>query len=273
MDRYRDERAGLYRPAVPVRIPRSVPDAEFSEVFARLPCHRDRALMASYVSTRRGPLSCCRRCRAGSSRAAGDRGDAQGVAAGTGAAGFDGRARVAAALPGGDGGPEGAGVVDAAPPRPPAGLRVELGPASWCRGPGPHAGSSWRTIAHLRRRPVPRRRSARCRPVLAGPAGRSPPPSRRVPPEPARTGCWGGRWPGPGLAWMPPYSVVSPAPVTSLSPSTTVQFAPPQLRIVKTIALNGGARINIPRARCATGAQPASTRDRLRHGEADGHNG
>jgi site-specific recombinase XerD len=51
MDRYRDERAGLYRPSVPSRIPRSVPDAEFSEVFARLPSHRDRALVAFYVST------------------------------------------------------------------------------------------------------------------------------------------------------------------------------------------------------------------------------
>jgi site-specific recombinase XerD len=51
MDRYRDERAGLYRPSVPSRIPRSVPDAEFNEVFARLPSHRDRALVAFYVST------------------------------------------------------------------------------------------------------------------------------------------------------------------------------------------------------------------------------
>ncbi len=51
MDRYRDERAGLYRPAVPSRIPRSVPDAEFNEVFARLPSDRDRALVAFYVST------------------------------------------------------------------------------------------------------------------------------------------------------------------------------------------------------------------------------
>jgi integrase len=51
MDRYRDERAGLYRPAVPARIPRSVPDAEFNEVFAQLPSHRDRALVAFYVST------------------------------------------------------------------------------------------------------------------------------------------------------------------------------------------------------------------------------
>jgi site-specific recombinase XerD len=51
MDRYRDERAGLYRPSLPLRVPRSVPDAEFNEVFARLPSHRDRALVAFYVST------------------------------------------------------------------------------------------------------------------------------------------------------------------------------------------------------------------------------
>jgi len=51
MDRYRDERAGLYRPSVPSRVPRSVPDAEFNEVFARLPSDRDRALVAFYVST------------------------------------------------------------------------------------------------------------------------------------------------------------------------------------------------------------------------------
>jgi site-specific recombinase XerD len=51
MERYRDERSGLYRPAVPSRIPRSVPDAEFNEVFARLPSNRDRALVAFYVST------------------------------------------------------------------------------------------------------------------------------------------------------------------------------------------------------------------------------
>ncbi len=51
MDRYRDERAGLYRPSLPSRIPRSVPDTEFNEVFARLPSDRDRALVAFYVST------------------------------------------------------------------------------------------------------------------------------------------------------------------------------------------------------------------------------
>src|SRR5512133_755038 len=51
MELVRNERAGLYRPTVPTRIPRSVPDGEFNEIFARLPSHRDRALVAFYVST------------------------------------------------------------------------------------------------------------------------------------------------------------------------------------------------------------------------------
>src|SRR5215470_14478081 len=51
MEPYRDERIGLYRPRVASRIPRSVPDEEFNEIFARLPSHRDRALVAFYVST------------------------------------------------------------------------------------------------------------------------------------------------------------------------------------------------------------------------------
>lgn len=51
MDPPRNERAGLYRPTVPKRIPRSVPDEEFNEIFARLPSHRDRALVAFYIST------------------------------------------------------------------------------------------------------------------------------------------------------------------------------------------------------------------------------
>lgn len=51
MEPHRNERAGLYRPRVPTRIPRSVPDEEFNEIFARLPSHRDRALVAFYVST------------------------------------------------------------------------------------------------------------------------------------------------------------------------------------------------------------------------------
>ena len=45
------ERSGLYRPVVPSRIPRNVPDEEFNEIFAALGSHRDRALVAFYVST------------------------------------------------------------------------------------------------------------------------------------------------------------------------------------------------------------------------------
>src|SRR5438132_840497 len=41
----------LWAVRVPSRIPRSVPDEEFNEIFARLPSHRDRALVAFYVST------------------------------------------------------------------------------------------------------------------------------------------------------------------------------------------------------------------------------
>jgi len=51
MEPHRNERAGAYRPKVATRIPRAVPDAEFNEIFARLPSHRDRALVAFYVST------------------------------------------------------------------------------------------------------------------------------------------------------------------------------------------------------------------------------
>lgn len=51
MEPVRDERVGRYRPTVASRIPRCVPDTEFNEIFARLPSHRDRALVAFYVST------------------------------------------------------------------------------------------------------------------------------------------------------------------------------------------------------------------------------
>jgi integrase len=51
MEPFRRERAGLYRPRVPARIPRSIPDELFNEVFARLPSNRDRALVAFFVST------------------------------------------------------------------------------------------------------------------------------------------------------------------------------------------------------------------------------
>jgi integrase len=51
MEPFRHERTGLYRPRVPSRIPRSITDEEFNEIFATLPSHRDRALVAFYVST------------------------------------------------------------------------------------------------------------------------------------------------------------------------------------------------------------------------------
>ncbi|WP_307857268.1 site-specific integrase [Mycobacterium sp. SM1] len=51
MEPYGNEKLGLYRPRLPRRIPRSIPDAQFNEIFTRLPSHRDRALVAFYVST------------------------------------------------------------------------------------------------------------------------------------------------------------------------------------------------------------------------------
>lgn len=51
MDPARRERAGRYRPRVPSRVPRSIPDERFDELFARLGSHRDRALVALWVST------------------------------------------------------------------------------------------------------------------------------------------------------------------------------------------------------------------------------
>ncbi len=51
MEPQRNERSGLYRPRVPARVPRSIPDEEFNQIFARLPSHRDRALVAFYVSS------------------------------------------------------------------------------------------------------------------------------------------------------------------------------------------------------------------------------
>ena len=51
MEPYRDGRAGLYRPRLSKRVPRSIPDEEFNEIFAGLGSNRDRALVAFYVST------------------------------------------------------------------------------------------------------------------------------------------------------------------------------------------------------------------------------
>jgi site-specific recombinase XerD len=44
-------RSGLFRPRVAQRAPRSIPDEQFNELFARLGSDRDRALVAFWVST------------------------------------------------------------------------------------------------------------------------------------------------------------------------------------------------------------------------------
>ncbi|MEU0937292.1 site-specific integrase [Embleya sp. NPDC005971] len=48
---HRKQRAGLYRPKIPKRIPRRIPDDEYADVFAGLRSHRDRALLAFWLST------------------------------------------------------------------------------------------------------------------------------------------------------------------------------------------------------------------------------
>jgi site-specific recombinase XerC len=45
------ERAGRYRPKLARRVPRQIPDVKFDELFALLGSHRDRALVALWVST------------------------------------------------------------------------------------------------------------------------------------------------------------------------------------------------------------------------------
>jgi len=51
MEPYRKERSGLYRPRHVQRLPHSIPDEKFSELFAKLASHRDRALVAMWVSS------------------------------------------------------------------------------------------------------------------------------------------------------------------------------------------------------------------------------
>jgi site-specific recombinase XerD len=51
MDGPRSQRTGLYRPKGVKRPPRCIPDEQFNELFARLGSHRDRALVAFWVST------------------------------------------------------------------------------------------------------------------------------------------------------------------------------------------------------------------------------
>lgn len=51
MHPHRNERVGLYRPKLVDRLPRCMPDEKFNELFAGLGSHRDRALVAFFVST------------------------------------------------------------------------------------------------------------------------------------------------------------------------------------------------------------------------------
>ncbi len=51
MDPFPDEQAGRYRPRLPGQAPRQIPDRLFDELFAALGCHRDRALVALWIST------------------------------------------------------------------------------------------------------------------------------------------------------------------------------------------------------------------------------
>ena len=51
MERARGQRSGQFRPRLPHRVPRSIPDGKFNELFALLPSLRDRALVAFWVST------------------------------------------------------------------------------------------------------------------------------------------------------------------------------------------------------------------------------
>ncbi|MFG1646327.1 tyrosine-type recombinase/integrase [Amycolatopsis sp. NPDC049252] len=51
MDGWARERVGRYRPKVPHRVPRAIPDPRFNQPFAALPSNRDRALVAFWIST------------------------------------------------------------------------------------------------------------------------------------------------------------------------------------------------------------------------------
>jgi site-specific recombinase XerD len=51
LEPFRGGRGGRYRPKVVRRAPRCIPDDKFNQLFARLPSHRDRALVAFWVST------------------------------------------------------------------------------------------------------------------------------------------------------------------------------------------------------------------------------
>ena len=102
MEEWRPERTGRYRPTVPKRIPRAIPDDWFDKLFASLPSDRDRALVAFWVSTgaRAAELLGMRQCdfRPGEQLISVVR---KGTRGGAAAPGVGGRVRVAPALPAG----------------------------------------------------------------------------------------------------------------------------------------------------------------------------
>lgn len=51
MEPARNQRSGLFRPSLPKRIPRSIPDEKFNELFAQLSSMRDRAVVEFWIST------------------------------------------------------------------------------------------------------------------------------------------------------------------------------------------------------------------------------
>jgi site-specific recombinase XerD len=51
MEPFSGQRSGRYRPKVVIRAPRCIPDERFDALFAQLGSHRDRALVALWVST------------------------------------------------------------------------------------------------------------------------------------------------------------------------------------------------------------------------------
>lgn len=51
MDNWTRERVGRYRPRIPQRVPKGIPDEKFNSLFGALRSHRDRALVAFWIST------------------------------------------------------------------------------------------------------------------------------------------------------------------------------------------------------------------------------
>jgi integrase len=51
IERPRQHRRGRMRPKVPIRQPRAIPDPQWEQLFARMGCTRDRALLSCYVTS------------------------------------------------------------------------------------------------------------------------------------------------------------------------------------------------------------------------------